>query len=99
MPAKQYIKKPLGVWAIQFNNSQDLSNVSEVLDFTDHQFRIRDIRDVGNSVITAEVYDYLHDTWVGVKDGDFIIRGLEGEFYPHDAPLFPVAYDEVKHEH
>lgn len=95
MPAKQYRKKPLGVWAIQFTTSQDLSNVSEVLDFTDHKFRTRDIREVGNSVITAEVYDELHDTWVGVKDGDFIIRGIKGEFYPHDGPLMPEVYDEV----
>jgi hypothetical protein len=45
--------------------------------------------------ITAAVYDKLHETFVGVKDGDFIIEGLQGEFYPHDAALFPEAYDEV----
>lgn len=95
-PVKSYTKIPLTIQAIQFNGSQDLSNVSEILDFTDHKFRTRDIRDIGNSVITAEVYDELHETWVGVKDSDYIIKGLKGEFYPHDAALFPEAYDEVE---
>ena len=94
MSVKNYRKKPVTVQGIRFNNSQDLSNVSEVLEFTGHYFRVRDIVDVGNSVITAEVYDYLHDTWVGVKDGDVILRGVQGELYPHDGTLFEKVYDE-----
>lgn len=96
MPVKYYTKKLIPVAAVQYLGSQDLTSVSEVLDFTDHKFRTRDIKEVGNSVITAEVYDYLHETWVGVKDNDFIIRGLQGEFYPHDGPLMSEAYDEVE---
>lgn len=95
MPVKLYRKKPISIPAVQYLGSQDLTSVSEVLDFTDHKFRVRDIKDVGNSVITAEVYDELHETWVGVKDGDFIIKGVQGEFYPHDGPLMPQVYDEV----
>lgn len=95
MSVTYYTKKPMLVAAIQYLGSQDMSNVSELLDFTDHKFRVRDIRDVGTSVITAEVYDELHETWVGVKDGDYIIRGMQGEFYPHDGALMPKVYDEV----
>ena len=94
MPVRSYSKLPVTIQAIQYTNSQDLSNVSEILDFTDHKFRTRDVTEIGNSVITAEVYDELHDTWVGVKDGDYIIKGLQGEFYPHDKDLFPLAYTE-----
>lgn len=89
---KLYSKIPVTVRVLQYTNSQDLSRISELLDFTDHKFRTRD--NVGDSIITAEVYDELHDTWVGVKDGDYIIEGLQGEFYPHDAELFPQAYIE-----
>lgn len=46
--------------------------------------------------ITAAVYDYLHETYVGVKDGQWIICGIEGEFSPHDADLFKIAYDPVE---
>jgi hypothetical protein len=95
MPVKTYEKLPVRIQAIQFNGSEDLSNVAEIIEFTDHKFRVRDIRDVGNSVITAEVYDELHETWVGVKDSDFIIKGIKGEFYPHDGPLFPQSYTEI----
>lgn len=91
---KKYTKIPLTIEAIQYTNSQDLSRISEIIEFTGHKFQVRDIKDVGDSVITAEVYDELHDTWVGVKDGDYIIRGIDGEFYPHDEALFPQAYIE-----
>lgn len=91
---KKYTKIPLTISAIQYTNSQDLSRISEIIDFTDHHFRVRDVEEADGSVITAEVYDTLHETWVGVKDGDYIIRGIEGEFYPHDEALFPQAYIE-----
>lgn len=91
---KLYSKIPVTISAIQYTGSQDLSRVSEIIDFTGHRFRVRDIKDVDGSVITAEVYDELHDTWVGVKDGDYIIKGIQGEFYPHDEALFPQAYIE-----
>jgi hypothetical protein len=45
--------------------------------------------------ITAAVWDDLHETYVGVKDGDYIIKGQLGEFYPHDSGLWPNAYEEV----
>jgi len=95
MPVKTYRKKPLSIRAIQYKGSQDLSTLSEITEFIGEHFRVRDIKDVEDSVITAEVYDYLHDTWVGVKDGDFLIQGVQGEFYPHDGYLMPEAYDEV----
>ena len=91
---KKYTKIPLTIEAIQYTNNQDLSRISEIIEFTGHKFEIRSILDAMNSVITAEVYDELHDTWVGVKDGDYIIKGLSGEFYPHDEALFPQAYIE-----
>lgn len=45
--------------------------------------------------ITALVWDELHSSWVGVKPGDMIIRGMKGEYYPHDGDLFWKAYDPV----
>jgi hypothetical protein len=43
--------------------------------------------------ITAEVWDKLHSTWVGVKDGQSIIRGVKGEFYPIDADVLAETYE------
>lgn len=44
---------------------------------------------------TAMVWDILHDTWVGVKSGQWVIQGLKGEFYPCDTEVFQESYDEV----
>lgn len=47
--------------------------------------------------VTAAVYDYLHETYVGVKTGQFIICGTKGEFYPCDADGdVPLNYEEVR---
>ena len=45
--------------------------------------------------VTAEVYDKLHNVWVPVRDGDFIIQGSAGEYYPHDGDLFRQNYEAV----
>lgn len=45
--------------------------------------------------IIAVVFDRLHETWVGVKAGQFIICGLEGEFYPCDPKTLWAKYEKV----
>lgn len=46
-----------------------------------------------SSEIVAAVYDHLHETWVGVKKGQFILRGTKGEFWPIDPEVFTDSYD------
>lgn len=48
--------------------------------------------------ITAAVYDYLHETWVGVKVGQWIICGLVGEFYPCDPDVFRQSYEDYDYD-
>jgi len=43
----------------------------------------------------AAVYDMLHETWVGVKPGQWIIKGVKGEFYPCDPETFAETYEEA----
>jgi len=89
---KLYSKIPLTVPAIRYTGTDDVETIQNILEFTDDKFRVR--YGYESSIITAEVYDELHDTWVGVKNGDFILKGQRGEFYPHDGDLFPHAYIE-----
>lgn len=42
---------------------------------------VKDGNEWGKDIIAA-VYDHLHDTWVGVKSGQWIMAGNQGEFYP-----------------
>jgi len=45
--------------------------------------------------ITAEVFDKLHCTWVGVKTGQWIIRGVKGELYPIAEDVLAETYEQV----
>lgn len=45
--------------------------------------------------IDAQVWDKLHSTWVGVKIGDWIIKGVKGEFYPCDKNVFQETYERI----
>jgi hypothetical protein len=45
--------------------------------------------------VIAEVFDVLHSTWVGVKNGQWVIRGVQGEFYPCDPDVFAATYEGV----
>jgi hypothetical protein len=45
--------------------------------------------------IFAEVFDKLHSTWMGVKVGQYIIKGSQGEFYPCDPKVFHSKYELV----
>lgn len=43
----------------------------------------------------AAVFDKLHNTWVGVYRGQWIIRGTRGEFYPCDNTVFREKYERI----
>jgi len=86
-------KKPVEVEAVLF----DGENYTELSEFTGDKFFHVIEEDRGDDPdIIAEVYDKLHSTWVGVKKGQYIIKGLKGEFYPHDGELFWEAYETVE---
>lgn len=69
-----------------------VESFTELYNFTREQFRAVGNGDDG---VTAEVYDYLHDTWVGVKTNQSILEGTRGEFYPIDGETLESTYDEV----
>lgn len=48
-----------------------------------------------DSEVTARVWDKLHDTWVFVKPGQYVIKGTKGEFYPCDAEVFAEKYEGI----
>ena len=50
---------------------------------------------VNGTEFTARVYDALRAEWVKVSTGQWIIRGVRGEFYPCDAGVFAEAYERV----
>lgn len=61
-------------------------DVLDVFDYDDIRQRIKD-------GYTAVVWDKLHDCWVNVATGDWIIKGVQGEFYPCRAEVFAETYE------
>jgi hypothetical protein len=51
---------------------------------------------IEDSEITAQVWDELHSTWVGVYTGHHVVRGVEGEFYPIDAAVLAETYEPLE---
>lgn len=89
---KTYRKKPVEIQAVRF----DGANENEILDFAPGMFELVDEQDrADDPEIVAQVWDYLHSTWVGVKACQWIVRGIRGEFYPVDEDVFAATYEAV----
>ena len=83
---KKYVKKSIVVEAVQ--NTGD--NVSEI-----HEF----MGDKSRPVYKLNGYVYLIDTLEGTMTanvGDYIIKGVKGEFYPCKPDVFEASYDICK---
>jgi hypothetical protein len=82
--AKQYRKKPVVVEAVRYRKNR----IADTLDF------------VPQSVIRylANDNEYYIETLEGnmmLTEGDYIIKGVNGEFYPCKPDIFEKSYDEV----
>lgn len=80
---KKYRKKPVVIEAVQWTGN----NVDEVFTF-------------GNSRVTGIVDQKLAiHTLEGIMTadlGDYIIKGIKGEFYPCKPDIFEASYEEVE---
>lgn len=99
---KKYVKKPVEVEAIQLDLSK---NIKEVLVF------IGEVPSVDWSPCCAvesdKWYEYIENikengltinTLEGnmlASDGDFVIKGISGEFYPCKPDIFEQTYQEI----
>lgn len=83
---KLYKKKPVVVEAIQYFREE---NIFSVQDF------------VGSSMLyDADTNEYYIATLEGdmlLRKGDYIIKGIKGEFYPCKKDIFQETYEEVQH--
>lgn len=42
------------------------------------------------------VLDALHDSWISLEPGDYLVRGTKGEYYPIKEAVFHETYESVK---
>lgn len=89
---RRFRKRPVEIEAVRF----DGTNHNAISAFTDGWFWPVDPCDRGDDPdIVAQVYDKLHSTWVGVKVGNWIARGVAGEHYPIDAAIMADTHEEI----
>ncbi len=83
----KYRKKPVVIDAIQFFNGDGKSTLSDCVSFTNNLAWY-------NDRVEGLVIPTLEGDMVA-KDGDFIIKGIKGEFYPCKEDIFNQTYEEV----
>lgn len=84
--AAWYVTKPVEVKAIRWREGE---NDDAVSDFSISSATVLWQR---TSPGVAEVYDYLHETWVKHFDGQWLLRGTKSELYPCDDDVFRQKY-------
>lgn len=84
---KSFIKKPVMVQAVQLSGD----NFEEVAEFVgkDTLFALNSL---GKPYLIINTLEGAHNAFVG----DWIIRGVKGEFYPCKPDIFEQTYEETE---
>ena len=80
----KYKKKPIVVEALQYTGD----NISEICKFMH--------KDINHVMSSGHVYIETLEGVMKVSKGDYIIKGVEGEFYPCTKSIFEKTYEVVK---
>lgn len=91
----KYRKKPVVVEAIQWTGS----NLEEIRNFVgsdliEDYMEFFDIKRTLKKMLVDIAIDTLEGT-MRVDYGDYIIKGVKGEFYPCKSDIFLATYEEV----
>ena len=89
----KYRKKPVVIEAMQWTGKNGVAIAAWTGEHPD--FKAYGKSSCFNYVQGA-VYDYLHKTWVSCVEGDWIIKGIQGEFYPCKNDIFEATYELVE---
>lgn len=88
---KKYYKKPVILEAIQWTGD----NTDEVLKFGQGKIKYQIVEHQGK-VLSENLYIETLEGKLKVNKGDYIIKGIKGEFYPCKPDVFEKIYEEIK---
>lgn len=88
----KFRKKPVEVEAFALTGGWDSDSWRILEDFTNHLVRAHHPK---GAYERYWVYDRLHDTWVEFEVGDWIIKGVQGEFYPIKPDVLEETYERL----
>jgi hypothetical protein len=86
----KYRKKPVVIEAVKFTRD----NFQEIRNFTDYQVHSLTIERRIDGIATC-IIPTLEGQHVATE-GDFIIKGIKGEFYPCKPDVFEQTYELIK---
>ena len=82
---KKFRKKPVVVDAVQYNGG----NGAEIMEFTGATDEL--VEDFVNETISIHTLEGV----MTARRGDWVIRGVKGEFYPCKPDIFEQTYEAV----
>ena len=87
----QYRKKPVTIEAVQF----DGLNPTELKDFVGENCEVK-IYDNDVTPPVARIVIHTLEGDMEVSKGDYVIKGVKGEFYPCKPDIFEQTYESVE---
>ena len=93
---QKYVKKPVKIEALQFTGGNDVELMNWIRD-NGGQISMKLASDTayqagaGRPIFTPIIHTLEGDMEVG--RGDFVIKGVKGEFYPCKPDIFAETYD------
>ena len=89
MYGKKYRKKPVVIEALQFLDNGE--RIQELSKFVDDQVLVVTYKDKENPKIILQTLEGV----VFASVGDYIVKGVDGEFYPCKPDIFERTYEQV----
>lgn len=86
----KYKKKPVVIEALQFVDKVD--RVAELSEFMDNQELVVNYENPNNPVMKIETLEGV----MTASEGDYIIKGVNGEFYPCKPDIFEKTYEPAE---
>ena len=83
---EEYRQKSVKVQAIQFT----FNNVEEVKDFVDSYYWLGLNNSKGTLMLNTHYYGMVQ-----VEEGDWVVKGVNGDFYPCKIDRFGMLYQKV----
>ena len=86
---KKYIKKPVTIEAIIWDGSNEI----EIMKFVGAHCCFSTQHTINGTVTNLIINTLEGDHYASV--GDYIVKGIKGEFYPVKPDIMKLTYDEV----
>ena len=86
----KYKKKPVIIEALQFKSNMSVKDLNDLIDF----IGMKNIVDIGRDNLYLTIRT-LEGNMIA-SPGDYIIKGIQGEFYPCKPDIFEQTYDKIE---